>query len=191
MKLTHIHPALTLPNLLSGVRFITAPIMLYLAWNGYGLAFMAVLALAFLSDILDGLAARLTGQVTQFGAKLDTWADLATYLTIGFGTWWLWRDIVHREDLYLYAIIACYLIPATLGMVKFGVYPSYHTWGVKLAAVSIGVSLYPLFLAGIAWPLRVSVFIYGIAALEEVAITLCLKELQSNVGTLWHVLRQK
>jgi CDP-diacylglycerol--glycerol-3-phosphate 3-phosphatidyltransferase len=46
--------------------------MLYLAWNGYGLAFMLVLAMAFLSDILDGLAARLTGQVSQFGAKLDT-----------------------------------------------------------------------------------------------------------------------
>ncbi len=50
MSLTDIHPALSLPNLLSGVRFITAPIMLYLAWNGYGLAFMSVLALAFLSD---------------------------------------------------------------------------------------------------------------------------------------------
>lgn len=191
MTLTHIHPALTLPNLLSGVRFITAPIMLYLAWNGYGLAFMLVLAMAFLSDILDGLAARLTGQVSQFGAKLDTWADLATYLTIGFGTWWLWRDIVHREDLYLYGIIACFLIPAALGMIKFGAYPSYHTWGVKVAAVCIGTSLYPLFLADIAWPLRASVFIYAIAAIEEVAITLCLGRPQSNVGTLWHVLKKR
>ena len=182
---------MTLPNLLSGVRFITAPIMLYLAWNGYGLAFMAVLAFAFLTDILDGLAARLTGQVTQFGAKLDTWADLATYLTIGFGTWWLWSEIVHREDIYLYMIIACYLIPASLGVIKFGVYPSYHTWGVKIAAVSLGASLYPLFLADIAWPLRVSVFVYVVAALEEVAITLCLSKPQSNVGTIWHALHKQ
>ena len=191
MKLSDFSAVLTLPNMLSCVRFITAPIMLYLAWNGYGLAFMAVLALAFLSDMLDGLAARLTGQVTPFGAKLDTWADLATYLTIGFGTWWLWSDIVHREDLYLYGIIACFLIPASVGMIKFGAYPSYHTWGVKVAAVCIGASLYPLFLADIAWPLRVSVYIYGLAAIEEVAITLCLKELKSNVGTLWHVLHPK
>ena len=191
MKLTHSHPLLTLPNLLTSVRFITAPIMLYLAWNDYGLAFMSVLAFAFLTDILDGLAARLTGQVTEFGTRLDTWADLATYLTIGFGSWWLWSDIVHREDLYLYAIITCYLVPAVLGMIKFGSYPSYHTWGVKVAAVFIGVSLYPLFLADIAWPLRLSVFIYALAAIEEVAITLCLDKLQSNVGTIWHVLRQK
>ncbi len=189
MNLTQLHPLLTLPNLLSGIRFITAPIMLYLAWNGYGLAFMAVLAFAFLTDMLDGLAARLTGQVTPFGAKLDTWADLATYLTIGFGTWWLWSDIVHREDLYLYGIIACYLIPAILGLIKFGSYPSYHTWGVKVAAVSLGASLYPLFLADIAWPLQISVFIYTLAAIEEVAITFCLSQAQSNVKTIWHVLQ--
>lgn len=190
MKLTHSHPLLTLPNLLTCVRFITAPIMLYLAWNGYGLPFMAVLAFAFLTDVLDGLAARLTGQVTQFGARLDTWADLVTYLTIGFGTWWLWPEIVHREDHYLYAIIACYLIPAVSGMIKFGSYPSYHTWGVKIAAVSLGSSLYPLFLADIAWPLRFAVFIYVLAAIEEVAITLCLDKLQSNAGTIWHVLKK-
>jgi len=191
MKLTQLHPLLTLPNLLTSIRFITAPLMLCLAWNDYGLAFMSVLAFAFLTDILDGLAARLTGQVTEFGTRLDTWADLATYLTIGFGSWWLWPEIVHRENLYLYAIIACYLVPAVLGMIKFGSYPSYHTWGVKVAAVSIGVSLYPLFLTDIAWPLRLSVFIYALAAIEEVAITLCLDKLQSNVGTIWHVLRQK
>jgi CDP-diacylglycerol--glycerol-3-phosphate 3-phosphatidyltransferase len=76
-------------------------------------------------------------------------------------------------------------------MIKFGAYLSYHTWGVKVAAVCIGTSLYPLFLADIAWPLRASVFIYAIAAIEEVAITLCLGRPQSNVGTLWHVLKKR
>ena len=31
--------------------------MLWLAWHGYGVAFMVVLAFAFLTDVLDGLAA--------------------------------------------------------------------------------------------------------------------------------------
>ncbi|BCG65347.1 MAG: cardiolipin synthase (CMP-forming) [Methyloprofundus sp.] len=162
-----------------------------MAWHGYGLAFMSVLALAFLSDILDGMAARMTGQVTKLGAKLDTWADLVTYLTIGFGTWWLWSDIVHREDLYLYAIIACYLLPASLGLLKFGSYPSYHTWGTKISAVVIGCSLYPLFLWDMAWPFRISVYIYVFAAMEEFVITLLLNEQQTNVRTLWHVLHKK
>ena len=191
MNLTHIHPNLTVPNLISSIRFIAAPIMLWLAWNGYGVAFMAVLALSFLTDVLDGLAARLTGQMTQFGAMLDTWADLVTYITIGFCSWWLWSDIVHREDIYLYIILACFLIPALFSTIKFDTYVSYHTWGVKIAAASIGLSLYPLFLGGPAWPFRIAVFIYVVAALEEVAITLTLNKEQSNVRTLWHVLQQR
>ncbi len=191
MNLTHIHPRLTLPNLISGIRFLTAPIMLWLAWNGYGLIFMTVLAIAFLSDILDGLAARITGQMTQFGAILDSWADLLTYMTIGFGSWWLWPDIVHREDVYLYTILACYLLPASCAIIKFDTYASYHTWGVKIAAASIGLSLYPLFLGGPAWPFRIAVWVYVIAAIEEVVITLTLTQLQSNVRTIWHVLQQR
>ncbi|MFZ2313365.1 MAG: CDP-alcohol phosphatidyltransferase family protein, partial [Methylobacter sp.] len=72
---------LTLPNLLTGFRFVAAPVLLWLAWHGHGIAFMILLAVAFLSDMLDGLAARLTGQVTQFGATLDSWADVINYLT--------------------------------------------------------------------------------------------------------------
>jgi len=185
------HSRITLPNLISSIRFVTAPLMLWLAWHGFGLAFMMVLALAFLSDVLDGLVARLSGQTTRFGAMLDSWADLATYLSIGFGSWWLWPDIVHREDLFLYAIVACYLIPASLAMVKFDTYTSYHTWMTKIAAAAIGLSLYPLFLGGPAWPFEIAVLIYVIAALEEVAITLTLDTVQSNVRSIWHVLRQR
>jgi len=182
---------ITLPNLISSIRFVTAPLMLWLAWHGFSLAFMIVLAIAFLSDVLDGMVARLTGQITLFGAMLDSWADLANYLSIGFGSWWLWPDIVHREDLFLYAIVACYLIPASLAMVKFDTYASYHTWMTKIAAAAIGLSLYPLFLGGPAWPFEIAVLIYAIAALEEVAITLTLDTAQSNVRSIWHVLRQR
>ncbi len=191
MKVRSSRSRLTLPNAISSIRFITAPVMLWLAWHGYGVAFMVVLAFAFLTDVLDGLAARLTDQTSQFGAMLDTWGDMVTYMTIGFGSWWLWPEIVHREDIYLYIILACFLIPALYGTIKFDTYVSYHTWGVKVAAAAIGLSLYPLFLDGPAWPFRIAVFIFIIAALEEVAITFTLSKLQSNVCTLWHVLQQR
>ena len=62
---------LTLPNLLTGFRFVAAPALLWLAWYGYPIAFMGLLAIAFVSDLLDGIVARLTGQVTPFGATLE------------------------------------------------------------------------------------------------------------------------
>ncbi len=150
---------LTLPNLLTGFRFVAAPVLLWLAWHGHGIAFMILLAVAFLSDMLDGLAARLTGQVTQFGATLDSWADVINYLTIALSCWWLWPDMVRREMIYVGLIVASVLLPAFAGIYKFGRFTSYHTLGVKLAAASMGLTLYVMFLGGPVWPFRVAAVI--------------------------------
>ncbi|MDD5322979.1 MAG: CDP-alcohol phosphatidyltransferase family protein [Methylococcales bacterium] len=183
-------PRLTLPNLLTGFRFVAAPGLLWLAWQNHGIAFMSLLAVAFLTDLLDGLAARLTGQVTQFGATLDSWADVITYLTIAISCWWLWPDVVRRELIYVGMIVASCLLPAFAGFSKFGRFTSYHTWGVKLAAASMGITLYVLFLGGPAWPFRVAAVICILAAIEEIALTLLLDEPESNVRSFWDVLKR-
>ncbi|MEI6333577.1 MAG: CDP-alcohol phosphatidyltransferase family protein [Methylococcaceae bacterium] len=181
---------LTLPNMLTGFRFIAAPVLLWLAWYGYGIAFMILLAVAFLTDLLDGLAARLTGQVSPFGATLDSWADVIIYLTIAIGCWWLWPDVVYRELIFVSLIVASCLLPAFAGFSKFGRFTSYHTWGVKIAAASMGLSLYVLFLGGPAWPFRLAAVICLLAALEEIALTLLLSEPESNVRSVLDVLKR-
>jgi phosphatidylglycerophosphate synthase len=181
---------LTLPNLLTGFRFVAAPGLLWLAWQGHGIAFMILLAIAFLTDLLDGLAARLTGQVSQFGATLDSWADVITYLTIAIGCWWLWPDVVRRELIFVGLIVASCLLPAFAGFCKFGCFTSYHTWGVKIAAASMGLSLYVLFLGGPALPFRVAAVICILAAIEEIALTWLLSEPESNVRSAWDVLKR-
>jgi phosphatidylglycerophosphate synthase len=178
---------LTLPNLLTGFRFLAAPVLLWLAWNGDSFAFMALLAVAFLTDVFDGMAARLMGQVSKFGAMLDSWADVINYLTIALGCWWLWPGVVRREALYVGLIIASCLLPAITGMLKFGRFTSYHTWAVKIAAASMGLSLYVLFLGGPAWPFRAAAVLCILAAAEEIAITLLLAEPESNLRSVWDV----
>ncbi|MDO9212228.1 MAG: CDP-alcohol phosphatidyltransferase family protein [Methylococcales bacterium] len=181
---------LTLPNLLTGFRFIAAPVLLWLAWYGYGIAFMVLLALAFLTDLLDGFVARLMGQVSQFGAVLDSWADVITYLTIAIGCWWLWPDVVRSELVFVVLMVASCLLPAIVGFSKFGCFTSYHTWGVKIAAAAMGLSLYVLFFGGSAIPFRVAAVICILAAIEEIALTLLLPESESNVRSLWDVLKR-
>lgn len=181
---------LNLPNLLTGFRFIAAPVLLWLAWNGHGITFMGLLAVAFLTDMLDGMVARLTGQVTQFGATLDSWADVITYLTIALCCWWLWPEIVRRELFYVGLIIASCLLPALAGILKFGRFTSYHTWGVKVAAASMGLTLYILFLYGLVWPFRIAAVICIVAAIEEIIITLLLHEPESNLRSVWDVLKR-
>lgn len=180
---------LTLPNLLTGFRFVAAPFLLWLAWYGHALAFMALLAIVFLSDLLDGMVARFTGQVSEFGATLDSFADVITYLTIAACGWWLWPDIMRRESIYVAVLIASFLLSAIAGLSKFGRFTSYHTWAVKLAAASMGISLYILFFGGPAWPFRIAVALSLLAAIEEIAITLILPQPESNVRSIWFVIK--
>jgi len=181
---------LTLPNLLTGFRFVAAPVLLWLAWHGYPMAFMGLLAITFLTDLLDGMVARMTGQVSQFGATLDSWADVITYLTIALCCWWLWPDMVSRELLYIGLIVASCLLPAGVGILKFGRFTSYHTWGVKIAAASMGLTMFVLFLGGPAWPFRVAAVICIVAAVEEIVITWLLPEPESNLRSVWDVLKR-
>lgn len=180
---------LTLPNLLTGFRFVAAPGLLWLAWQGYSVGFMLLLALVFLSDLLDGMVARWTQQVSEFGATLDSYADVVTYLTIAVCCWWLWPEIVRQEFLYVTAIIGSVLLSAIAGFAKFGQFTSYHTWAVKLAAACMGLSLYIVFFGGPFWPFRLSAIFCLLAGLEEIVITLILPKPESNVRSLWFVLK--
>ncbi|MCX7092330.1 MAG: CDP-alcohol phosphatidyltransferase family protein [Methylobacter sp.] len=181
---------LTLPNLLTGFRFIAAPILLWLAWHNHGIAFMELLAITFLTDLLDGMTARLTGQVTQFGATLDSWADVITYLTIALCCWWLWPEVVSKERLYVGLIVASCLLPAVVGFFKFGRFTSYHTWAVKIAAAAMGLTLYVLFLGGPPWPFRAAAILCIAAAVEEMVITLLLPEPESNLRSVLDIVKR-
>jgi phosphatidylglycerophosphate synthase len=179
---------LTPPNLLTCFRFVAAPLLLWLAWYGNRPLFLALLACSFVTDALDGFVARLTRQVTELGATLDSWADVIIYLTIAVGAWWLWPDLVRQEFISVSLIVSSYLLPALVGIAKFGSFTSYHTWTVKLAAMCVAVAMYLLFLCELALPFEITAFICVLAALEECAITLILPEKRSNISSLWAIL---
>jgi phosphatidylglycerophosphate synthase len=180
----------TVPNLLTCFRFVAAPCLLWLAWRGYDLGFLILLAVSFLTDALDGLAARWFGEVSHFGAMLDSWADMILYCTIALSAWWLWPDVVLREAPFAAMIVFSYLLPPLIGILKFGAFTSYHTWIVKIAAASVGLSFFVLFLGGPAWPFRIAAFVCVLAASEEISITLIANELYTNVSSVWDVKRR-
>lgn len=179
-----------LPNLLSGFRLIAAPFLLYLAWTGQPGLFLGLLAIAFLSDAVDGLAARRLHVDSELGTKLDSWGDLAIYVTIPLCSWWLWPDLVKREAAFVLLVLLAYAIPIVAALGKFGRLTSYHTWTAKAVAVLMSVALFLLFVADVAWPFRLAAVALALSACEELAITLRLPRVQSNVRSYWHVTRQ-
>ncbi|MDR2392394.1 MAG: CDP-alcohol phosphatidyltransferase family protein [Planctomycetota bacterium] len=85
-----------LPNCLTLSRFFFAPIMLVLtlglgdpereagAWKTTAAA-CAVLAVVLLTDLFDGLIARVRKEVTNFGKIMDPVADSTFFMTLLFG----------------------------------------------------------------------------------------------------------
>jgi phosphatidylglycerophosphate synthase len=182
-------PLVTIPNALSGLRLVLAPVLLWLAWTGRPTAFLVTLSVSLLSDLSDGWFARRFDQATHLGTLLDSYGDLATYTTVPLCAWWLWPDLIRREGVFAAAIVAAYLFPILLGYLKYGRLTAYHTYGAKLSAVVVGASAMVLFAGGPALPFRIATCILVLAELEEIAITTLLPEWRANVPSLLHARR--
>ena len=178
----------TLPNLLSAVRLVLAPVLLFLALAAQREAFLWVLGVAFLTDAADGSIARLTGQVSRFGATLDSWADVIIYATVAVCMALLWPELLRSELLAVGAVAASFLLPAVVGLLRFGHFTSYHTWLVKFAVGACALGLFLMLLGVSVWPFRVGAVLAVLAGLEEVAISLVLREERQDVPGLWAVL---
>ena len=181
--------ALTVPNLLSILRILIAPLLLVSAATGRAGLFVFLFILSLVSDALDGFLARRLNQVSGLGAQLDSWGDLATYLAASAGVWLLWPALVRREQTFILLGLGGFLFPILLGFCKFGRLTSYHTRAARLAAVLLGVSTPLLLAGGPSYPFRLAILLFLLAELEEVAITLHLKRWQANIPNFWHCRR--
>ena len=181
---------LNLPNILSGFRLVAAPVLVALAWAGEERAFIVLILVAFLSDALDGMLARHLNQVTELGARLDSWGDLAIYLTLVVSAFLLWNDQLMEQALFTLPVIASILLVPLVALTRFGSLTSYHTWLTKAAAVAIAAGGTIFLSGGPAWTFQLACVLVVIAALEQIIISLTLREKRSDVKSLWHVLTE-
>lgn len=125
---------LTVPNCITALRIVGAITLFFLApLSG---VFYIVYSLCGLSDVLDGFIARSTGSAGEFGAKLDSVADLLFYtamlVKILPTLWallprWIWIAV----GLILLVRFAAYLIAAF----RYRRFASLHTYLNKLTGL--------------------------------------------------------
>ena len=180
---------INLPNAVSFLRILVAPVLVYFAITQQPYWFIGALLFAEFTDVLDGFLARTFNQITKMGSHLDSWGDFVIYSTIAVCAWILWPDILKREMLYFIIIVLSFMLPAIIGFIKFKRFTSYHTWSVKLA-VAVTVLSYILLFSGLLdWPFRVAALFCLYAAIEEIAITLLIHHERVDVRTVWQALR--
>ena len=173
------------PNMLSLLRLSLVPVLLVLAASGKADAFLQVLAISLVTDVLDGYLARRLDQSSEFGAKLDSCGDMFTYGSMILGIYWLWPEIFAAQAMYLLAAALSFTLPVALALSKLGEYPSYHTLAAKAAALLLAPAYYLLILGGDDLFFRVVILFHVLVALEEVAITLILRQPRSDVRSVF------
>jgi CDP-diacylglycerol--glycerol-3-phosphate 3-phosphatidyltransferase len=180
-----------LPAALVSFRAALGPgLILASRWPHSGLLLVACVALALLSDVLDGVLARRWRVDTETLRRWDTRADTFFYTCVLAVILLNYPAVIARRWLLLAGLITAEVIQHVFAALRYGRHASYHSilskvWGLIMAAATMallgwGVDDWLLDLA-LAWGI--------LCNLQGLAMTLLLPTWHRDVPTLWHAWR--
>jgi len=179
------------PLLLTLLRAGLAPVVVLLAlFAPLPVAFAACLSLAAVSDYFDGAIARHLKVVTPGLRRLDSLADLLFFLAALFALWWLYPGVLADHAGALAVLIALGLLRYVVSYAKFGREASYHLWSSKVWGFALFLGFYALLVrqSDGVW-ITLLIWLGILAALEDLAVSVVLREWHTDVPTLVHALR--
>ncbi|HCS54322.1 MAG TPA: hypothetical protein DIW81_22525 [Planctomycetaceae bacterium] len=182
---------LTIPNILCFIRLIGSPALLWVAWQQDQMLFLWTFLGLFLTDWFDGKLAILLNQKSVYGAVLDSFADVSLYASAILGLGWLKWETFQQEVFWITLGVSSYFLTCTVGLIKYGRIPSYHTRAAKICWMLAGLAIVSLLMN---WPIWLSrLVIIGIiyTNLEAVAMTIVLPEWTNDLRTLAAAIRMK
>lgn len=148
--------------------------------------FLAIYTFAGLTDVLDGRLARKSGRASEFGARLDSIADLLFYGVLLIRLCPILLQILPGEIWYAVSgIVIVRLAAYATAAVKFHRFASLHTWLNKLTGVAVFLLPYILmtsFRVVYSWAVCILAFV---ASAEELTIHLLRTEYVADRKSLY------
>jgi cardiolipin synthase len=182
----------TIPNILSLYRILVFPFILWLIYSGNQKLFALFITISLVTDLLDGLIARVFHMQTKIGALLDSWADTGTYVLAFLAIYlFKWEEVRPHSMMFILfgSIMALSYI---IVFFKFKGLIGLHTYMFKITGYVQGAFIISLFLWGFYLiPYYICLVWGSLACLEEIIIILILKEPRSNVKGLYWILKNK
>lgn len=176
-----------LPNSITLVRIICAPIMWWLIWAGDRESFAWFLTLAFTTDLVDGQIARKLKRETRIGSILDSYGDTLTILTGLVGSWVFEVDHFKAHWILLVVVISLHVIQLLLCLWRYGRPSSFHTYSAKIGALAIGCFLiHTMFFGFNDVFFYITMALLVLDAIEESIIVFLLPQWQNDIkGVFW------
>lgn len=144
-------------------------------------AFYVIYTVCGVSDVVDGVIARATGTTSEFGAKLDSIADLSFYTVIVVRLLpSLYRRLPGWFWYLLGAALLVRLASYAAAAVKFRRFASVHTYLNKLTGLAVFSIAYLAQTPALLPACVATVSIAMLASLEELALHLTGARYQAN-----------
>ena len=169
---------------ITAVRMIAALFLLFLPLHSAG--FLILYSFAGLTDALDGYLARRMGRSSDFGARLDSIADLLFYAVLLLRLFpVLWRALPVAVWIVVALVLLVRLCAYCVAAAKYHRFASLHTWLNKLTGGATFLLPYALALSsGVTYSWFVCVLALAASA-EELAIHLCRNEYRADRRTIF------
>lgn len=162
----------TAADTVTSLRIAASLFLLFLPLRS-GLFFF-VYTLTGVTDVLDGWLARKTGTASEFGARLDSVADLLFYSVLLLRLLPVLRQMLPAALWYaVAAVLLVRLLAYGTAFVKYRRFAALHTWLNKLTGGAVFLLPYVLAVSpgsGYCWAVCALAFA---ASAEELAIHLC------------------
>ena len=181
---------LNIPNILTLYRLLSFPFVFYIALMKYESLFVWFFCINLVTDILDGLIARILNMKTEIGARLDSIADLGTYILAFLGIFLFKASDFKPHLLSFLVFISLFFVSYLLSLIRFGRFPSLHLYSWKIGGYIQGFFFFVLFAFGFNVFFYYFMIIWGILAfLEHIIIQLIIPQMVTNAKGLYWVLK--
>lgn len=179
---------LTVPNLVTLCRLAALPLVWWWAFQGNAPRVGISVLVLLLSDILDGLLARLLGQATELGAKLDSLADNLLVPSTLIWLLMLRPGILRGWNLAFFVMAAgSSLLMQVAVYLKFTRYPpNLHLYSSKISAVFGALFIMHALVFGLSRPIYViAAVLFTLSNTEGVLVALTHSEVTEHIGSLF------
>ena len=183
---------INIPNLLSFYRLLAFPVIIWSLVYHQERLFVWLICINLITDILDGWIARTFKMETEFGARLDSIADMGTYIGALTGVFVFKNAEFEPHYFSFFLFIGLWIFAHLLSLIKFGRFQSMHLYSWKIGGYIQGFFFFILFVFDFYTLFYYFMIIWGIAAfLEHILLQIMLKEPITNAKGLWWVMRKK
>lgn len=178
---------INIANILTSMRILGAIIMLFI--KPLNPLFFVIYTIAGITDALDGFVARKMNTANEFGAKLDSVADLSFYAVMLIKILPIPIEKL-PEIIWIFVALAlllrlgAYIVAA----IKYHKFASLHTWLNKTTTILLFAVPY-LLPTVIAIPYCwVCCIVGGLASLEELFLHIVVKKYNTKIKSVLNLL---